>query len=77
MAEKIVAEALALRRAFDKAGNVSDKQIFLVDGCDAKVWGQGRKWIVGYFGASARDDREKGGLAGVRKADQTNVSKEF
>jgi hypothetical protein len=77
MAEEAVAEADALMRALDQAGNVGNDEFALVDAHDAELRMQRGEGIVGDLGLGRGDRREKRRLAGVRQADQPGIGDQF
>ena len=77
VAKESVAEALAVGGTFDKAGDVSDKEVLIVDSRDAELGSEGREGIIGNLGTSVRNARKEGGLAGVWQTDEANISEEL
>ena len=73
MAEEAVAEAVALVRAFDQAGNVGEHEIALVDLHHAEAGMQRRERIVGDLRLGGGDGGEQGRFAGVGQADEADV----
>ena len=73
MAEEAVADADALVRALDQAGNVGQHELARVDADDAEIGVQGGEGIVGDLGLGRRHRREEGRLAGIGQPDQPGV----
>ncbi len=73
MAEKAVAEADALVRALDQAGNVGEHEIAFVDAHHAEAGMQRGEGIVGDLRPRGGDRGEEGRLAGVGQADEAGV----
>ena len=73
MAEEPVAEAVALVRALDEAGNVGEHEVAPVDLDDAEARVERRERIIGDLGLGRRDRGEEGRFAGVRQADEAGV----
>ncbi len=73
MAEEAVAEAGALMRAFDQAGNVGQHEFAAVDADHAELRMQRGEGIVRDLRLGRADGREEGRLAGIRQADQTGI----
>lgn len=81
VAEEAVAEARALVRALDEAGNVGNDEGLLVgrfaDGDDTEVGLESGEGVVGDFGFGGGDARDERGLAGVGIADEGDVGEDF
>ena len=81
VAQELVAEALALRRALHQAGDVGHDELGAVahaaDPDDAEVRLQGGERVVGDFGLGRRHRRDQRRLAGVGEADQRHVGHEL
>ena len=74
VAEEQVAEAVALVRPFDDAGDVGDDEGLVVVRADhAEVRDERRERIVGDLRLGRADDGDQRRLAGVREADQADV----
>ena len=73
MAEKPVAETVALVRALDQAGNVGEHEVAPVDPDDAETRMEGGERIVGDLGLGGGDGGEEGRFARVRQTDETGV----
>ena len=77
MAEKAVAEAGALMRAFDQARNIRQHEFAAVDVDHAELRMQRGEGIVGDLRLGGADHREEGRLAGIGQADQAGVGDQF
>ena len=73
MAEEAVAEAVALVRAFDQAGNVGEHEIAVVDLHHAEAGMQRRERIIGDLRLGGGDGGEQRRFAGVGQADEADV----
>ena len=73
MAEEAVADADALMRALDQAGNVGDDEFARVDAGDAEAGMQRGEGIVGDLRLGRGDGGEEGRLAGIGQADQPGI----
>lgn len=77
VAEELVAKALALAGAFDKARNVTEDERAVADRDDAEVGDERREGIVGDFWPGPADDGDECRLADVREADDADVGDEL
>jgi hypothetical protein len=69
---------MAQVRAFNQARHVRDDEAAeIVHLDDAQVRFKSGERIVGNLGAGSRDTRNQRGFAGVRKADESDVSEKF
>ena len=73
MAEETVAEAGALVRAFDQAGDVGEHELAAVDRDDAELRMQRGEGIVGDLRLGCCDRREEGRLACIRQPDEAGI----
>ncbi len=78
VAQKIVAETGALGSALDYAGDIGHyKRASLIDVHNAEVREQCCKVVVCDLRVRLADDREQGGFADVREADETHIGKKL
>ena len=78
MAEEAVAEARAIRRAFDEARDVGEDEARAgaeIDDAEAGV--KRRERIIGDLRMRGGGGGEEGGLAGIRQAYETGVRDQF
>nr|BFF11553.1 hypothetical protein GCM10025699_28560 [Microbacterium flavescens] len=73
VAEELEAQALALARALDEAGNVGDGEPDFSRLHDAEVGVQRGERVVGDLRPRGRDGRDQTGLAGRGEADQSHI----
>src|SRR3546814_9501696 len=77
MAQKAVADAGAVGRALDQAGNVGDDEFMPLVADDAELWAQGSERIGADLCLRVADRVDEGRLAGVGQADQPGVGEQF
>ena len=78
MAQELMAEADALRGAFDEAGDVRhDEGLAFAHGNDAQDRDDGGEVVVADDGLCLTDDRDEGGLADVWEPEQADVREEL
>ena len=77
MAEEAVADAGALGRALDQAGNVGEHELAALVADDAELRAERRERIVADLGRGVGDRVEEGRLAGVGKPDQADVGEQL
>src|SRR5690606_7799980 len=77
MAQKAVAETLALMRALDKAGNIGEHEAASVEGDDAEAGCQGGEGIVGDLGFCRAHGGKEGALARIGQADESRIGDEL
>ena len=75
--EEVVAEAGAIARAFDQAGDVGDDQLALLALEHAEHRRERRERVVGDLRRGASEPREQRGLASVRQPDETDVGEQL
>ncbi len=76
--EELVAEADALARSFDQAGDVGDDELAAVRRLDRPEHGRERRErVLGDLRPRVRDARQERRLAGVRQADERGVGEEL
>src|SRR5579883_745425 len=73
VAEEPVAEADALMRPLDQAGNISEHEFSPIDCNDAELRHERGERIVGNLRFRGCDGGEKGRFAGIRKPDDTRI----
>ena len=77
VAEEAVADAGALGRALDQAGDVGDDEFAALVADDPQLRAQGRERIIADLCAGVADRIEEGRLAGVGQPDETDVGEQF
>ena len=77
MAEKAVADPLALVGAFDQARDIGQNEVAVARVDDAQMRMQGGERIVGDPGPGARNPGEEGRFAGIRQADQPGIGNQL
>jgi hypothetical protein len=76
--QESIAETVSFMRAFDQTRNVGDDErakVAQIDNAEMRL--QRRKWIVRNLRVRSGDGRDESGFSGIRKTNQTDISKQL
>jgi hypothetical protein len=77
VAKEAITKALAIGSAFNKAWDICNQNCMVVNLCDAKIWRNGREWIIGDFWSCVRNNGKESRLAGIWETDETDICEKF